>query len=133
MQVVQGRPPIYDRALAAFPIAGKGVIFAWGWTVYNPFAIVVSPQLLAHEGVHCHRQESGGPEKWWDRYIEDAEFRLEEEIPAHIAEFKDICTRVKDRNSCAVALHRISARLSSPMYGNLIAHAAARKLIQDAQ
>lgn len=113
--IIVGRPPNFDRILAAFPDADKpGVIFAHG-DIYNPSGNVIPPALIAHEEVHLNRQRNGGPTKWWESYLADSEFRYNEELLAHVAEFK--MQRVtKDRNFGAGLLMRTAMRLTAPLY-----------------
>lgn len=128
MKIVVARPPNFDKISAAFPRAGdQGVLFAYGDTIFNPTNVAIPPQLLAHESVHEGQQVAcGGPGGWWDRYIDDVEFRAAQELPAHCREYADYCSRVKDRNLRAKALHHIAARLSGPLYGGVMSFSEAR-------
>jgi hypothetical protein len=66
---------------------------------------------------------------WWDRYLVDTDFRLEQELEAHRVEYRTFCSRNKDRNLRAKYLHATSSRLASPMYGKLLTtKEAARKI-----
>jgi hypothetical protein len=137
MAVLLARPPNWDAVAARFPDvakAGAGIIFTHGRTIYNPNGVKIEPWLRAHEGVHSSRQ---GPNeatvaRWWERYLEDVEFRLCEEIPAHRAEFK--CYRDLGRKNnwdLGHALHLCAERLSGALYGNLISYANARTAIAE--
>jgi hypothetical protein len=133
MKVKVARPPMWDEIDAAFHVAGKAVIFAWGDTIFNPMGGPISPALMAHEAVHGKRQ---GPfvEDWWHDYIVSPEFRLAEEIPAHQAEYREFCrlnTQGNARNSRRLYLHHVASRLASPLYGRLVTYDAARKLIKE--
>lgn len=134
MRVVVAKPPLFDEIDTAFGIAGKPVIFAFGDTIYNPMGVRIGEELMAHEAVHGKRQGSD-VEGWWRRYIADPEFRLEEELPAHVAEYRAFClnnTKGHARNARRLALHHIAARLASPLYGRLISYEAARKALKAA-
>lgn len=134
MRVVVARPPLFAEIDAAFGVAGKPVIFAWGDTIYNPQGGPISVELQAHESVRGQRQ-GGAIEAWWRRYIAEPEFRLAEEIPAHQAEYREFCrnnVNGKARNGRRLVLHHIAARLASPLYGRLVSYDAARKLIKAA-
>lgn len=126
----QAYPPFLEQILADLR-AKKPIIFAWGDRLYNPQGALIPPELMAHEQVHCERQLSAGLgiESWWRSYIENPCFRLEEELPAHRAEFAKLCERHRDRNQRAVALHRLALRLSSALYGSLIDYATAKDAI----
>lgn len=139
MQVIRGVPPNYPAILAVFPMASlPGVIFTYGKTIYAPSGGPISAELMAHEAVHGERQGSdlSGIENWWHRYIADPKFRLEEEIPAHQAEYREFCrnnTSGQTRNGRRLALHSIASRLASPLYGSMIRYDDARRLIKLAQ
>lgn len=115
--VAAGHPPNFDRILAAFPDANKpGVIFAYGGVIYNPSGAPIPPALHAHEGVHLHRQQTlFTPEQWWEQYIVDPGFRYNEELLAHVAEYRAQLGGL-DRNQKHKLLQATAARLSAPLY-----------------
>lgn len=116
MKIAFTRPPNFDQIVAAFPDASKpGVLFAFGDTIHNPSGIGIPTALIAHEVIHGRDQKtSGGPEKWWDKYLVDVEFRYRAELAAHVAEYKAQCTA--DRNLNHKLLWRTAARLVAPLY-----------------
>lgn len=115
-------PPNYGAINAAFKVRGQPVIFAYGDAIYNPSKMKIPPELLVHEAVHLRRQD-GDPATWWARYIKEPRFRLEEEIPAHAAEYRDLCARGLER------ITHIAERLASPLYGGLVDFDTAKHLI----
>lgn len=136
MRVVQALPPMFDEIDAAFHVRGRAVIFAWGDTIYNPAGIAVSAELHAHEVVHGVRQEQhpGNVEGWWRRYIDEPEFRFDEELPAHVAEFKSICDQQRprwhsERNMRRTIAAHVARKLSAPLYGSLISLEDAKRRI----
>jgi hypothetical protein len=124
--IINERPPNFEQIKVAFPRAGNpGVLFAFDGHIYNPSGTVVPPALIAHEEVHLNRQRDAGPtpgsttqwsgaELWWQRYLEDSEFRYVEELLAHAAEFK--AQRYLDRNASARLLMSTALRLVAPLY-----------------
>lgn len=117
MKIEIARPPMWDDIDAAFHVAGKPILFAWGDTIYNPENGKVSSVLVEHEFVHCHRQMNteGGPEAWWKTYIADPVFRYTEELPAHQQEYKAYCKR--HASGRGKYLDYVAAKLASPLYG----------------
>jgi hypothetical protein len=124
--IIVDRPPNFEQIKAAFPDAEKpGVMFAYG-NIYNPSGNVIPPALIAHEEVHLVRQKAldphpgsttqwSGADLWWQRYLEDCEFRYNEELLAHVAEFK--AQRAgNDRNFGARLLMHTALRLVAPLY-----------------
>lgn len=134
-------PPMFDEIDAAFGIRGKGVIFAWGHSIFNPDGVDIPDYLIEHERVHGARQlamanENWGDARfenairlWWSMYIIDPKFRLDEEIHAHRAEY-EARIRFQNRRGRRQALKAVSQRLASPLYGRLVTPAAASKLIK---
>lgn len=132
MLVVTDYPPNYKELITVFPIKDKkGILFCYSPTIYNPDNIVISEALMAHEETHS-KQQKNNPESWWKQYIENAEFRLREELKAHIVELKIFSKRFKDRNVQSNYLRSIAIRLSSSMYGNSIRFPEALKLLRQA-
>lgn len=129
MREIHAYPPNFAAINAEFRVAGKPVFFCYGDTVFNPSKAVISPELMAHEETHSIRQ-GDDPAGWWERYINDKAFRLEEETAAHITEYRYIMEYDSRRNSRRVALKRIAARLSSDLYGGLIRYDDAVKLLK---
>lgn len=129
LEVVDGRPPNFEAIVAVFPGAAQpGVIFAYGDKIYAPGGRRPTPALQAHEIVHCERQ-GGRPEHWWELYLTNPVFRLDEELLAHRAEYRAYCARHGNRAKQEAALAGIAAKLAAPLYGNLITPDDARKAI----
>ena len=129
LEVVDGRPPNYVAIVAVFPGAAlPGVIFAYADRIYAPGGRTPTPALQAHEQVHCERQD-GRPEPWWERYLVDPAFRLDEELLAHRAEYRAYCARHANRVKQAQALAGIATKLAAPLYGGLISAEDAREAL----
>lgn len=119
--IITAKPPNFDAILAAFPDADKpGVIFAYGDDIYNPSGCHIGLPLLAHERTHCSRQigRLGLPDQneWWYRYLYEPEFRYQEEIYAHVAEYHEQAQHISDRNIRARLLDSTARRLIAPLY-----------------
>lgn len=126
-EVVIDRPPLYDEIVAAFGLKRKdAIVFSWGKDrIYNPDGVTIPPYLVAHEAVHGERQGQGQQIiDWWKQYIEDRAFRLQEEIPAHLAEYQHIL-RHGNRHNRRAALLITADRLAAPLYGQMITPKAA--------
>ena len=130
VEVVDGRPPNFEAIFAVFPEAAKpGVIFAYGGRIYAPGRKAVTPALQAHEQTHLERQ-GDAPERWWDRYLAETQFRLEEELIAHAREYQAYCRRHAEPGKRALMLEHIAGKLSSPLYGEIITLEDARRAIR---
>lgn len=112
-----GYPPNIDAIDAAFHVREKrGVVYAYGDTIYNPHAVYLPNFILEHEKVHLARQ-GDDPAGWWDRYIKDEDFRYAEELAAHAREF-EFRRRGKDgkRYTRYALLRETAQRLMAPFY-----------------
>jgi hypothetical protein len=117
MEIVKEYPPNYAEIVKVFPSARRrGVIFAYGDTIYNPSGEELSHHLKVHEAVHGIRQKELGVDAWWERYLTDYKFRYYEELLAHRAEYQSM-TKNANRQQRRMALKAIAKRLASPLYG----------------
>lgn len=130
MKIVVARPPNFDAIDAVFHVSKRrGVLFCYGDTIFNPDGVAVSEAIKAHEAVHSLRQ-AHDPAAWWGRYLVDAEFRFNEELPAHDAEYRWHAEQMGiSRNQRRVYLRMIATRLASSLYGNIVTVHRAKELI----
>lgn len=112
-------PPNYKDIQKAFNLDKHIPIFCWDKVIYNPHNARINEDLIIHESAHSMRQE-GNPDLWWDRYIKDNKFRLEEELVAYIAQFEFLKTKIKDKNKQVNIAMSIARDLSGDLYGNMI-------------
>lgn len=129
LQVLNARPPIFDKIVAVLPgAAGAGVMFAYAGVVYAPGGTKVSRELDEHERVHIERQGADAA-GWWDRYLTDLDFRFEEELLAHRAEYQSYIKRHADAVKRHRRLKEIAAKLASPLYGRMTTQKQAEVLV----
>jgi hypothetical protein len=136
ISIVNDWPPNIRSIRAVLPVSERN-IFAYGGIIYNPGGGGLSPELVAHEAVHFEQQRKlnrwyrrNGAEVWWRRFLRDPEFRLEQELEAHRAEYREFCRLHSDRNERQRALRVIAGKLAKPMYGGIITVSEAIKAIQ---
>lgn len=131
MKIINSLPPMWDRINATFDIGMKPVIFTFGPVIYNPNGGKITKELEAHEEIHWQRQGDAdeGIMAWWNQYLVDPGFRLEEELPAHRAEYRAFCKRHAGHSARHKYLAFVSQRLCGPLYGNLLSIDAARTRI----
>ena len=134
MKISYSKPPIWDEANKLFKLEelGLGTVFTYGDTLYNPFGADLSKDLIAHEEQHAKQQshDETCAKLWWRRYIDDVDFRIEQELEAYGAQYQCTCRILKDRNKRAKKLWELATIFSGPMYGNVIDHAAAMSRIR---
>lgn len=132
IRVVKDLPPNFEEIAAVFPMAhNDGVIFAYGDTIFNPSGQALPQSLLDHEAVHCKRQIEMGVDAWWEKYLVDGEFRYNEELLAHRAEWQAVkadgsLSRPQRRDQ----LKQIAKRLSGPLYGRRVSFEQAKRDIK---
>jgi len=128
-KIIKAYPPNFNELAKVFPIKGKpGIVFAYGDYIYNPSGQRLSPEIVAHEETHCARQKDAETHLWWHAYCTWPDFRLNEEVIAHRAEWdrwRDIWPSRMDEKE----LDRLASRLSSPLYGSLISYECAKQKI----
>ena len=133
MNITVAIPPIFKEIVAVFPEAIKpGVLFCFGDTIYNPSGIKIPNWLVAHENVHRKQQavHPGVTCGWWLDYLNDPKFRFDQELPAHIEEYKQFRIDNRGRNVRRLYLRLVAERLSGPLYGRMMTYTEARKLIK---
>lgn len=121
-------PPIYQKCHEIFGVNwDDGLAITYGDTVYAKYPLL--PDVEAHEGVHIRQQEKIGKDIWWEKYLTDLPFRLEQEIEAYQYQATYIKNTISDRNARFKRLRQVAVDLSSSVYGNMITFEDARKLL----
>lgn len=130
MNIVKAYPPNYDQITAAIPAVRKnpGIIFTYGDTLYVPSGVDIPDHLMAHEMTHTLQQDAIGIAAWWDQYLVDPQFRLEQELAAYQSQYK-VLLHKHPRHVRKFVLMKISADLGGSMYGKIVDKEQARKLI----
>ena len=123
-----GKPPnnLYNRAKEKFGcLWDDGVIFTYGDTVYskNP----ISEDLKIHEATHVRQQELMGKDIWWERYFDDKEFRLSQEVDAYTNQWQYIKENCNRSDRKMLYKHIINSMVNG--YGGMITRSQAEKLI----
>jgi len=115
-------PPNIAAIRAVFPLTGDE-IFAYDNVIYNPSNQRLPESLIEHEKVHFKQHEKiGGSKDWWDLYLVDEDFRLEQELAAHRKEYQVICRTVRGKRERYRFLDLLAKRLSAPMYGRVVTY-----------
>lgn len=133
MKIVREYPPNIDEIRKHFSI-NPSVIFTYGDTIYSPNGRKLSVDLISHEEVH-EKQQGDDPAGWWRKYIDDVDFRIQQEAEAYGMQL-----RVYTELNCIKGsrfrearffrfLNQLSINLSSPIYGNILSKEEAKQLI----
>jgi len=133
--IVKAYPPNIADIKKTFPVLEniKGVVYTYGSILFNPDDGGIDSALMAHETVHMIQQgtENDKIKEWWNKYLAEPEFRLDQELQAYQVQYRTYCNNHKDRNSQYKFLNRIASDLSSDQYGNIIAKSEAIKRIKN--
>jgi len=108
---------------------GQRVIFAYAPNIYTMGDTNLPPDLMAHESVHIERQQVIGVKVWWDKYLTDPQFRYDEELLAHVAEYKQLCSMLAVAAKREKALKHVTNKLASGLYNNMVTPKMAREAI----
>lgn len=121
-------PDIYAKCKERFNVDwDEGIVITYGDVVYSKYEL--SPSLIVHEGVHVKQQTEMGVEKWWDKYFDDKEFRLSQEVEAYRAQIRFIRDNVKDRNEVFRYCNKIWKSMVK-LYGSMCNYEEAKKLTE---
>ena len=128
MEIVFDNPPNIKAIQQVLEIGDAKMIFCYGNVIYNPYKLEIADHLKIHELVHSG-QQGNNPEKWWERYLKDSEFRLNQELEAYQRQYDFAKQWIKDRNVLARFLYQIANDLSS-LYKVNISLGEAQKQIK---
>lgn len=135
MKIKEELPPNYLDIVKVFPnLEETKPIFCYGDTIYNPWKRNVTPDLEIHEEVHF-KQQGTAPDLWWDKYLSDEQFRLNQETEAYGEQYKFAQKLVDEiRGGSKMkkwALESMAKALSGETYGSLLTYHEAEAKIRN--
>lgn len=125
MKILKDWPPNIKEIKVRFPDMGNQVLFAYGNVIYSPSTYDIPDYLIAHEEIHEKQQGVMGVEEWWNKYLTDDKFMLEQEVEAYHAQYEFYCERESNLNLRYKMLASCAKALSGPTYGYSIGRAHA--------
>lgn len=129
MKIVNEFPPVYERICEVIGKPPVNALYAYGDTIYNPSGAIIPEDVIAHEEIH-EMQQGGDPVDWWNKYLLDADFRLDQELEAYRHQYMFIKNQTKDREIRNRYLVHFARTLSGTMYGSLMTYDEAWKQIE---
>ena len=129
MKIKTRYPPNINKIRERFGEIPNSVVFTYGDILYAPKGKNIPKNLRVHEKVHM-KQQGDDPEGWWDKYLTDVDFRLEQEVEAYKKQFGFYRSTCKIKSRIPLFLNRIAKDLSGSIYGNMIGFNDAKKLIE---
>ncbi len=133
MQIKFTTPPEWDLIKEKFNLTeNQHILYTHGNCMYSPSKISPTDDLIRHEEVHAEQQgySDDVAKLWWQRYIHDPVWRIEQEAEAYGAQYYFLCQKYKDRNTRARYLAQMAYAISGPVYGNATTYAEASKMIR---
>jgi len=129
MKIVYAKPPVYDRIVKALGEPPAGAIYTYGDTIFVPSGKTPPGDLQEHERIHSDQQVLWSVNGWWDKYLKDPAWRVEQELEAYKAQFEFVKSRTRDKAKRGWALENMARSMASPMYGSVIKYIDAWKEI----
>lgn len=128
-------PPNWEDIVERFPVVKEAldahgnlrVVFTYAPYIYVPGGQRLHPDIYVHETIHL-KQQGENPALWWDSYLKDDAFRLEQELQAYgaqLAMFNESGNRVFEYMK-----DRLAQDLSSVFYGKIISFGEAASKIR---
>src|SRR3990167_1931247 len=108
-------PPFFQDIIKAGMKPEPTTIYPFSNVIYNPSGLDIPQDVMIHEAVHI-RQQGENPADWWQKYITDKDFRLNQELEANQEQYKFVCKVFKDRNKQARTLLAIARNMSGEVY-----------------
>ena len=124
------KPPVWGALAARFNPNWERTAVAYGDTIHAA-SLPLPVDVEVHERVHLHQHgyTQAGAAEWWERYLNDPQFRYEQELEAYREQYRFLVRTVKDRNELARKLYKIAGDLAG-MYGLQISKGEALKAIK---
>jgi hypothetical protein len=132
IEVVRGKPPVYDKIVSALGEPGERTVFTYGEIIYAPSGEPPA-DVMEHEKVHVRQQEQVGRDWWWEHYLEHSAFRASQELEAYRVQYQFLRRHIKDRNELAREAFHLARTLAGPIYGRLMSFNEALKAIREQQ
>lgn len=127
MTIIEDYPPNFAKICEYIPtvVEMPNAVFTYGDMIFNPSKSEIQDHLEHHEEVHMRQQEEIGRDEWWDKYLKDPKFRLEQEKEAYRAQYK-FTMKNYGRANASWLLKQVATDLSGPLYGNFMTYKQAR-------
>lgn len=104
----------------------KGEIYPYAPYIFNPNKTYIDAPLLVHMITHILQQEKMGVKAWWDKYLRDKSFRLEQEIEAFQTQYRELKKEVSDRER----LYKITYYMAKDLQEYGLSHSDAMRTLK---
>lgn len=123
MKISKDYPPNFNKIKETFFVT-HGMCYCYGDTIYSPDNQNIREDIIEHEHIHSIRQ-GDNPDLWWNKYLEDKDFRLKEELIAYAHQFNFSKQQYNPKD----VLYTLASDLST-CYGLDIDHRKAEAMIR---
>lgn len=82
MKIIKEYPPNIDKIRQVLN-PPETACFAYGDIIYNPSGNEIRDDLMVHEETHERQMKGHDNNDWWDRYLNDKQFRQDCEVEAY--------------------------------------------------
>jgi hypothetical protein len=127
MKILTTKPPNWQRIADTFPVDWNSIIIAYYPNIHC--GVEVSNQKQAHEEIHLSRQRDLGVDLWWEYYLTNPSFRLNEEVEAYKVEVEWVKENIATRNQRRFLLDKIYSDLSGSVYGFICSYEEAKRML----
>jgi hypothetical protein len=127
MKILTTKPPNWQRIEDTLNVKWGTVIVAYSPNIYC--GVEVSNQKQAHEEIHLSRQRDLGVDLWWEYYLTNPSFRLNEEVEAYKVEVAWVKENIATRNQRRFLLDKIYSDLSGSVYGFICSYDEAKRML----
>lgn len=132
MKILNEFPPNYEDIKKTFPeMEVMKPVFCYEDNIYNPFNVRITPDLQVHEEVHS-KQQGFNPADWWQRYLNDKEFRTDQEIMAYGTQLFFVSQSDIPKKRLEEYANSLAEQLSSGLYGSVLSFGEAKSKIKRA-
>lgn len=124
------KPPIYEALKQKFGADwDKGLLIAWDGKIHSKEP--AQAQKILHESVHLREQSRLGNEAWWRLYLENEDFRFQQELMAYREEARFIRENVDNREAAFKMIREAVHSFCSDLYGFKLDYQEGWKLINE--
>lgn len=86
MEILNQKPPNYEE-IKRIINPPTNAVFPYGDKIYNPSGQEIPPDIQFHESAHIKQQKAfSSPDIWWFKWLNDSDFRKEQEVEAFSAQ-----------------------------------------------
>ena len=130
MKILNQLPPNYELITISDLKPTKDTTYCFGSVIYNPSGKKLTPDIEHHENLHS-KQQGDNPDLWWNLYLSDKQFRMNQEIAAYGEQYAFAKEHGVKGKLLEWALDNMAKALSGEEYGSLISYGEARSKIRN--